>query len=254
MGDEPKSIAWSDIEDGLSMSDPFTCFLHRTTGSVVILCTDSDMPDEAEEYERILDDPAYIEIPREESREGYDDMASFAQTIDEDDIRDKIEIALGGRGAFRRFREVLHPYPDLRQHFEAHQRQARIARIQRWLSTSGIELDLVVEDLPSPVPDGSRDETPIRPGLIELLMLGGKTEYVDGAVRRHMYCDSPSDARAAFKRIAREVVEAQGLGWRKRYVQGTSEFDLGRFHLSHDGRHLVLLVKTGYDVFTAFSQ
>jgi hypothetical protein len=254
MGAEKGSIAWQDIDAALSATEGIESYLHRTTGDVVMPATDPFI--EEGERDRVRGDPAFILIPREESRLAYGDLVAFAEAVDDDDVRAKLDVALAGRGAFARFRDVLRDDPDLRRSFEEYRRTARLGRVRRWLEEQGIELELVV-----PPPSESHAGLSLgartkenQPGLVELLMLGGKAEYIGGAVRRHLYCESAEQARAAFKRIAREIVEAEGLGWRKRYVEGTSELRIGRFHLAHDGRHVELRVETALQVYLAFTE
>ncbi|HVH43945.1 MAG TPA: hypothetical protein VM925_16445 [Labilithrix sp.] len=156
------------------------------------------------------------------------------------DIRDKLEIALRGKGAFGRFRDVVSRYPDLEADWQAARQEALLAIAERWLRD-----DLEIE----PVYTLTRDERPeTRPappapkapqiGLLDVLLLGapdGKTELIDGRVLRRLPAATRSDARRAFKALARDVCASNGVEWRKRFVEGKDTFDLGRMHLAvHD--------------------
>ncbi len=249
-----RSISFADIDFALGMPDEsFEHYVHRKTGEVVTLCVGDSADEDEEMAARVEADPDFVLLPAEDSWTAYNDMVAFVETVEEPDLREKLELALEGRGAFSRFRSVLGAYDDLAQAFEAHQRAARVERVERWLESAAIELPL---QLPEPSPQSTapigRPPEP-RSGLIELLMLGGKAEYMNGAVVRYLYCDSPSEARAAFKRIAREIVEHLGRGWRGRYVQNTSELALDRFRLVHEDRHVYLHVKTPLSCYLAFS-
>jgi hypothetical protein len=48
----------------------------------------------------------------------------FARDVDEDDIRAQLDLALEGKGAFRRFREVVFRYPDLKKAWLEKRQQA----------------------------------------------------------------------------------------------------------------------------------
>jgi hypothetical protein len=255
MDTNKRSIAWQQVDDALSMPDALESYLHRDTGEVVALLVDSGFEEDEDERERVEADPAFIAIPTEDAREAYQDMDSFAATVEDDEVHAQLDRALDGRGAFARFRDVLRLHSDLQRRFHEHQQAARIARFKQWLEAERIDLELHVES-PSQAGAGESSARPAkaaRPGLIELLMLGGKSEYIEGAVRRHLLCDSEDQAHAAFKRIAREITEAEGVRWRKRDIEGRSEFRVGRFHLVHHGRHLELHVHTPLEVYLAFS-
>ncbi|OIN82175.1 UPF0158 family protein, partial [Mycobacterium malmoense] len=46
------------------------------------------------------------------SRDGYRDMERFIDTVGDPAIADRLEIAISGKGAFRRFKDVLSRWPD----------------------------------------------------------------------------------------------------------------------------------------------
>lgn len=115
-----------DLGDNLELSG----YLDTETGEVISMpdsvmraVEDSDEATEAlpdweqelvETAERILGDEKdrFLPIPRRESREGYELMTAFADTVKSKDLREKLAIALDGQGAFRRFRNVLNHHPD----------------------------------------------------------------------------------------------------------------------------------------------
>src|SRR4030042_1695972 len=58
-----------------------------------------------EEYER------YERIPQTESYEAYRDLEDLIATVDNKHLVDLLEVAIDGKGAFRRFKDVLLNYP-----------------------------------------------------------------------------------------------------------------------------------------------
>jgi hypothetical protein len=91
-------------------------YLSLETGEVVF---DSDYMDE-EEVERLRSEidensDCYKPIPRAESYEGYQDMADFIVTVGDEHLRELLEVAINGKGAFRRFKDVLACYADERE-------------------------------------------------------------------------------------------------------------------------------------------
>jgi hypothetical protein len=78
-----------------------------------------------------------------------------------------------------------------------------------------------------------------RIGLFDMLLLGapdGKTELINGRVRRVFHAATPEQARKAFARLARDLTEHHGLAWRRRLVEGRSEYEVERMRLSVEGR------------------
>jgi len=56
----------------------------------------------------------YLEIEAPSSREAYEWMVEFAEGLEDEKLQEKLWIALDGKGAFRRFKNVLLNYPDKR--------------------------------------------------------------------------------------------------------------------------------------------
>jgi len=81
----------------------------------------------------------YVQVPRMESYEAYNDMVEFAATVEDPHLSELLELALDGKGAFRRFKAVLARYPEERQRwFEFRDRRLR-ARIDEWLESVGVQ-------------------------------------------------------------------------------------------------------------------
>ncbi|MHB8574349.1 MAG: UPF0158 family protein [Dehalococcoidia bacterium] len=84
-----------------------------------------DLPAWVREVVREMDplpddhDAAYIEIPQLESHEGYSDMEAFIETMPDPRLRDRLWDAIHGRGAFRRFNDVLVNFPAERERWFA---------------------------------------------------------------------------------------------------------------------------------------
>lgn len=118
-------------------------FLDLLMGEVIFI-SDEFMDDgEREELDEKVEEglmERYIPIPQDSSEEGYRDMEEFIETVEDADLREKLYIAINGRGAFRRFKDVLLDYPKERERWFGF-RDARVAeRVQEWLECEGIEL------------------------------------------------------------------------------------------------------------------
>jgi hypothetical protein len=100
--------------------------------------------------------------PLEPSR-AWQDMADFAAAVPDPQIRRRLERAIEGRGAFRRFKDELLDHPELREAWFA-LADARIERrALQWLASEGLVDSAAAEreiaarpDPPPPAPAGDR--------------------------------------------------------------------------------------------------
>lgn len=72
------------------------------------------------------------------SSEGYGDMEEFIARVSDPHARDLLERAIAGRGAFRRFKDVLFEHPELREAWFAFHDARMERRALRWLADAGI--------------------------------------------------------------------------------------------------------------------
>ncbi len=73
--------------------------------------------------------------------EGYGDMQVFIQTVEDEDLREKLRIAIDGKGAFRRFKNVLVKYPEQRERWFEFKEERTKERVVDWLELIGIEFE-----------------------------------------------------------------------------------------------------------------
>ena len=201
------------------------------------------------------DDPDWVEIPRVESHDAFRTMQTFVDSLDEVDVQRRLHSSLQGRGAFRRFRETIAEFPDLRNRWETTQREDLLQRALTFLATLDIE---PTYELRQPVPVDTAATRPDEPRILlhHLLLLGspnGKTELIEGRVHRFIQAKSPEQARKLFERLAREVVELQGLGWRRSLVEGLHSIDLGPFRLWIERDSVWLATQVPRAIWDAFS-
>jgi hypothetical protein len=83
----------------------------------------------------------FIEIPQLETREAYQDMADFVETVTDSFLHRLLTLAIDGRGAFRRFKTALQDYPAERERWFAFKGARMQERIRDWLETMAVELD-----------------------------------------------------------------------------------------------------------------
>ena len=81
----------------------------------------------------------FLAIEPEDPQEGYGDMQAFIGTVAESQFRELLEVAIAGKGAFSRFKDVLARVPDERERWFVFQQERVFGRIRDWLAANGIE-------------------------------------------------------------------------------------------------------------------
>jgi hypothetical protein len=83
------------------------------------------------------DSERWLWIHNQGSRAGYRDMVDFAGTVADPGRADRLEIALQGRGAFRRFKDVLARWPGELERWFAFSEERQRGRARAWLAEEG---------------------------------------------------------------------------------------------------------------------
>jgi hypothetical protein len=117
-------------------------YLNLETGEIVFI---SDYMDE-EEAEKLRSETDgnlnhYKPIPRAEPYEGYEDMADFIRTVEDERLRELLEVAINGKGAFRRFKDVLARYADERENWFRFKDDKVRQKALEWLESIGVSLE-----------------------------------------------------------------------------------------------------------------
>src|SRR6516164_11845988 len=115
-------------------------------GGRVDLVTGEVWPAPAVDYAREIgqededesDDPdKWLWVHCEGSRDGYRDMERFIGTVRDPGRTDRLEIAISGRGAFRRFKDVLARWPGELDRWYAFSAERQHGRARAWLADAG---------------------------------------------------------------------------------------------------------------------
>lgn len=96
---------------------------------------DEDLPLPREELE---ESPRFLLIEPAESHESWQVMADFVDTVRGPALRTRLADAIEGKGAFRRFKDVLLSYPEERDRWFAFETERADARARAWLAENGI--------------------------------------------------------------------------------------------------------------------
>ncbi len=70
---------------------------------------------------------------------GYNDMESFIFTVEDDQLSNELDYAIHGRGAFRRFKDLLARHPQVQQAWYDFKDERNEQRMLDWLDYHGIE-------------------------------------------------------------------------------------------------------------------
>ncbi|UCC61622.1 MAG: hypothetical protein JSV36_12535 [Anaerolineae bacterium] len=105
----------------------------------------------------------YISVPRADSSEGYRDMEAFISVVKDERLQDRLWRAIRGRGAFRRFKDVLSSDLRERERWFRFKDERLQERVLAWLESEGIEP--IVE--PGPVWEPIPPPPPVRPRLLD---------------------------------------------------------------------------------------
>ena len=103
----------SAMEDS-SYEDEY--YLDLETGEILLISDYVDDEEIGKMKDQIDEDTdRYERIPKAESHEGYGDMVNFIGTVKDERLVELLEVAINGKGAFRRFKDVLLNYPEERE-------------------------------------------------------------------------------------------------------------------------------------------
>ena len=70
---------------------------------------------------------------------GYNDMERFIFTVEDDQLSNELDYAIHGRGAFRRFKDLLARHPQVQQDWYDFKDERNKQRMLDWLDCHGIE-------------------------------------------------------------------------------------------------------------------
>ncbi len=115
-------------------------FLDLQTGEILFTSDALDREDNDAVREKIDEDPdRFEEVPKADSREGYQDMQDFIETVQDEHIAEVLSTAIEGRGAFRRFKDTLLRHPDQRELWFKFKDDLMQKRALEWLDEIGIQ-------------------------------------------------------------------------------------------------------------------
>jgi uncharacterized protein UPF0158 len=130
-------VAWEALEDAFENHAPEVhSYLNLANGDVIRIV---DGVAEPQMHTRIAGDSEYLLVDPVSSREQYRWMERYIATVEEPDLRQKLVSAIDGKGAFRRFKDVLMAFPVERERWFTFRSERLRTAMQAWLDAHGIE-------------------------------------------------------------------------------------------------------------------
>lgn len=117
---------------------------------------DDEGPDSVDDAEDGLAEERWRRFDSLGSRAGFGDMVEFLETVADERLATRLDRALGGRGAFRRFKDELAEVPDELARFHRFTDDRRHGRARQWLALSGLRPVVPAEPISPGRPDSDR--------------------------------------------------------------------------------------------------
>ncbi|MEJ7732943.1 MAG: UPF0158 family protein [Polyangiaceae bacterium] len=129
-------IDWEALEDAFENNAPEVhSYLHLVTGDVLRVV---DGVADPQMHARIAADQNYLRIDPVSSREQYRWMERYIPMVEDQELAGKLTQAIDGKGAFRRFKDVLMAYgPERERWFTFRSERLRIF-MEAWLSAHAL--------------------------------------------------------------------------------------------------------------------
>jgi Uncharacterised protein family (UPF0158) len=129
-------LDWQSLEDAFENNAPEVhSYLHLTTGEVLRVV---DGVADPQMHVRIASDGNYLRIDPVSSREQYRWMERFIPMVEDPELGGKLTQAIDGKGAFRRFKDVLMSYGVDREKWFTFRSERLRTFMEAWLSAHAI--------------------------------------------------------------------------------------------------------------------
>lgn len=208
------SIDWAALEAAFENHAPdVRSLLDRADGRIVTILGDGDEADPVVRRARTQPD-SFVLIEPVPSREQYRMMERFIETVTNGALKERLADSIVGKGAFRRFKDIIGRYPEERKRWFAFRDVLLHRHILDWLKQHKLEIQempawsLELPDKPTPEGeheqpvDASQEAAPVEPVEKERFEAEELKGYLLAWARAHgeeyHYLFGP----AAFERLA----------------------------------------------------
>jgi Uncharacterised protein family (UPF0158) len=126
-------LDWDALEIAVERNSPDTdSYLDLTTGRVLTITTGD--PEAALNRQSVSENIRnFLRIEPASSREQYRWMEKFVGSVVDEPLRERLIISIDGKGAFRRFKDVLLAYPAERERWFSYRADLLHWHIHNWL-------------------------------------------------------------------------------------------------------------------------
>jgi len=133
------TINWSDLEIAFERNSPEQeSFLDLENGDLLSIAEGE--PDAAARRTKVATNPdRFLRVDPASSREQYRWMERFVGAVQDQPLRERLLVAIDGKGAFRRFKDVLLAFPAERERWFAYRSELLHLHIQTWIDHLHIE-------------------------------------------------------------------------------------------------------------------
>jgi hypothetical protein len=169
-------IDWDALEIAVERNAPDAdSYLDRTTGQVLTVIAGDP---EALVLKRRIADAIhnFVRVEPAASREQYRWMERFTTSVSDPQLRERLIISIDGKGAFRRFKDVLLAYPVERERWFGYRADLLHWHIHGWLADNDV--------VPAEAPPWGEAKPPPELPLAEGLPVVHGTEPPGEALRR----------------------------------------------------------------------
>jgi hypothetical protein len=162
-GQPPRDVPidWEALEDAFENNAPEVhSYLHLSTGEVLRVVDGIADP---EMHQRIASDASYMRIEPVSSREQYRWMERFIPMVEDKPLSDLLTQAIDGKGAFRRFKDVLMSHGAERERWFAFRSERLRVFMEAWLTAHALKATPRVVWPTEPAKDGREKEAAAGP-------------------------------------------------------------------------------------------
>ena len=146
-------VDWEALEDAFENNAPEVhSYLHLGTGEVLRVVDGIADP---EMHARIASDSEYVRVEPVSSREQYRWMERFIPMVENEELKQKLMRAIDGKGAFRRFKDVLMGYIQEREQWFVFRSERLRVFMEAWLAAHAFK--------PVPRPAYTPEPPPVKP-------------------------------------------------------------------------------------------
>lgn len=132
-------IHWTELETAFERNSPDTeSFMDLRSGEVVTV-TQGAIDYNEQRAKVTTGGEHFIRVEPAASREQYKWMEHFVAGVTDEPLRERLVIAIDGKGAFRRFKDVLLNYPTERERWFSYRADLLHWHMNKWLEKEQIE-------------------------------------------------------------------------------------------------------------------